>query len=156
MFFALASIGMLFIAMTSAYVVRRGLGTDWQAIRMPQVLWFNTAVLLASSLALEKARRAFATRWIGVTLLLGAVFLGGQVAAWRGLAAQGVFLGTNPHSSFFYLLTGLHGAHVLGGLAALAWVLTSPRPRRLEAAAIYWHFMFGLWMYLLVLLFGGF
>jgi cytochrome c oxidase subunit 3 len=153
MLFALAGIAMLFISLTSAYVVRQGLGTDWQRLRMPELLWVNTAVLLASSVTLEIARGNLSRRWLVLTLALGCVFLGGQLAAWRQLAAEGFFLGTNPHSSFFYTLTGLHGLHVAGGLVALGWAALRMRRRWVEVTALYWHFMDGLWLYLLVLLF---
>jgi cytochrome c oxidase subunit 3 len=155
--FALAGIAMLFIAMTSAYVVRHGLDPDWRAIRMPSILLINTAVLLASSVTMEKARHSPGlNRWLAATLLLGLAFLGGQLIAWQQLSAKGIYLSTNPHSSFFYLLTGIHGLHLLGGIVAFSYLLlTTPgrRTRAIDAAALYWHFMDGLWVYLLVLLF---
>ena len=120
---------MMFVALTSAYVVRYGLDPDWRSIRMPLVLPFNTAVLLASSLTLELARRALrspgastagALQWLYLTLALGMAFLAGQFVAWRQLSAGGVYLSTNPHASFFYLLTGLHALHLLGGISRWA------------------------------------
>ena len=94
-----------------------------------------------------------------VTLALGLLFVTGQVVAWRQLAAQGLFLATAPSSAFFYVLTALHGLHVLGGLGGLVYVLhrvrgtTGPLPlAALGAATLYWHFMGGLWLYLLVIL----
>lgn len=172
MLLALASISMLFVGLTSAYIVRRGLEGAWQANSLPALLYWNTVVLLASSAALEKARRQIRTgnrrafrKWLSRTVAAGLVFLAGQLAAWRQLAAAGVFLSTNPHASFFYLLTALHGAHLFGGLLALAYLrLTAGGavassvwgPARLwrwtDATALYWHFMDGLWLYLLVLL----
>lgn len=169
---ALASISMLFIGLTSAYVVRRGLEGSWQSARLPLLLYLNTAVLLASSLTLERARRQIQTghlrgfrRWLTRTLAAGAIFLAGQLAAWRELAVAGVYLNTNPHASFFYLLTALHGLHLFGGLLALAYLRVAAQgtiepsawgPARLwrwcDATALYWHFMDGLWIYLLVLL----
>lgn len=191
MFFALAAIGMLFVALTSAYVVRHGLDPAWKPIQMPAILWFNTAALIASSLTLEKARWALTSvrmpalpgggataalyGWFTLTLVLGLIFLCGQLVAWRRLSLDGVYLGTNPHGSFFYLLTGLHGLHLLGGIAAILWLdliiwrdhgfpiqrglnwLGKPEPpvlkRRIEATALYWHSMGALWIYLLLLLF---
>ncbi len=159
--FALAAITMLFIALTSAYVVRQGLDPEWRMIHRPAVLWVNTIVLLASSLTIEKARRATrsGTRWLVLTLVLGAAFVIGQLIAWRELSAEGVYLSTNPHSSFFYLLTGLHGLHLMGGIAALSYIVgrgsdEDLRARWIGATALYWHFMDGLWIYLFVLLFG--
>ena len=148
----------------SAYVVRRGLGGDWQAIRMPWIVLVNTLVLLASSLTLEKARRKLGTvagrAMLRATLLGGAVFVAGQFEAWRMLSARGLYLSTNPHSSFFYVLTGLHACHVLGGMTALGYLEFRARRREdllrverwLDGTALYWHFMGGLWVYLLVLL----
>src|SRR5205807_6534020 len=131
---ALASILMLFVALASAYIVRGvpalgGGQDDWLPIDMPSVLWLNTAVLLASSITIELARRALKKNeyerfksWISLTTLLGLAFLGGQLMAWRQLTAQGVFINSHPHSSFFYLLTSLHGLHLLAGVIALAYV----------------------------------
>jgi cytochrome c oxidase subunit 3 len=168
MAFALAGIAMLFVALTSAYEVRHGLDPDWRAIRMPAVLPVNTVLLLLSSVTLEFARRALkpavALRWLAATLALGAAFVAGQLVAWRELSDAGVYLGTNAHSSFFYLLTGLHGLHLLGGIAALSYVAFECRPGSHAAAAclrrvtgvtaLYWHFMDALWVYLFVLLFA--
>jgi cytochrome c oxidase subunit 3 len=171
---------MLFIALTSSYVVRQGLGMDWQRLPMPRVLLVNSAVLLISSITMELARLARrrgnqhgCSTWVFVTLVLGIAFLSGQVLAWQSLSSQGFFLSTNPHSSFFYVLTGLHGIHLAGGLLALIYVAAGslqqlrapaaagwpvrPSPDRcnrwLDGTAVYWHFMDALWIYLLVLLF---
>jgi cytochrome c oxidase subunit 3 len=118
---ALAGIVMFFMALTSSFLVRKGLGDDWVSFALPRVLWANTLVLLASSGAIQFARARLRSgdtegfrRWWAITTALGALFLAGQFAAWRQLAAQGVFLATNPSSSFFYLLTALHGLHLLG------------------------------------------
>jgi cytochrome c oxidase subunit III len=173
MWVALASILMLFVALTSAYIVRGvpalgGGQDDWLPIDMPSVLWLNTAVLLASSVTIELARRALKKNeyerfkgWISLTTVLGLAFLGGQLMAWRQLAAQGVFINSHPHSSFFYLLTSLHGLHLLGGVIALAYVTVAAfrmrigfkRRAAVQVTAIYWHFMDGLWIYLFGLLF---
>jgi len=169
----LASILMLFIALTSAYIVRGvpalgGGQADWVPIDMPRVLWLTTAVLLASSVSIELARRALKRdeygrfrSWISLTTLFGVAFLGGQLLAWRQLAAQGVFINSHPHSSFFYLLTSLHGLHLLGGVIALSYVTIAAfrmrigfkRRTAVDVTAIYWHFMDGLWIYLFGLLF---
>jgi cytochrome c oxidase subunit 3 len=168
----LASVAMLFLGLTSAYIVREQLGGDFAEIDMPPLLLLNTALLIGSSLALEKSRRALCAvagqvavsrlydTWLMTTLALGALFLLGQVVAWQQLSAQGIYLSTNPHSSFFYTMTGLHGLHLLGGVVALGYLAVRrgslpllPLKRRTEAVAIYWHFMDGLWVYLLLLLF---
>lgn len=173
MWVALASILMLFISLTSAYIVRGvpalGGGTDdWLPIDMPLVLWINTGILLASSVSIELARRALKVNdysrfktWISLTTLLGVAFLVGQLMAWRQLASQGVYINSHPHSSFFYLLTSLHGLHLLGGVVALTYVTVAALRMRIgfkrrtavNVTAIYWHFMDGLWIYLFGLLF---
>jgi cytochrome c oxidase subunit 3 len=162
----LAAIVMFFMALASSYIVRKGLGNDWQRTPMPMVVWFNTAILLASSVTIILARRkldrgdreAFRSWW-WVTTGLGLLFLSGQIIAWRQLAAAGMMLATNPSSSFFYLLTAAHGAHLGGGILALFYVTFRKWKRSritqataAELAAIYWHFMDGLWVFLLVLL----
>jgi cytochrome c oxidase subunit III len=162
----LGTISMLFIGFTSAYLIRRA-SYDWRPLAPPWILWWNTAALLGSSLTLEAARKRLREwdlrglfPWVAATGFLGILFLAGQVAAWRKLAAQGVFLASNPHSSFFYVLTGLHGVHLLGGLAWFAVVLIqvrrlalTPGEDGLRLFATYWHFLAGLWVYLLFLLF---
>jgi cytochrome c oxidase subunit III len=169
MWLAMASILMLFVALSSAYIVRQGFSQDWRAIAIPPLLWPNTFVLLGSSLTLELARRSLKRqlgnafkRWMTLTAVLGAAFLAGQIATWRALAAQGIYLNSNPHSSFFYLLTGAHGVHLLGGMIALCYVLFRAYQRGytrvkgravIDVAAMYWHFMDGLWIYLFFLLF---
>ena len=167
MWLALVAVTMLFVAFTSAYIVRSGLSDDWQPIAIPSVLWANTVLLILSSLTLERTRRVLQlglreafNRWLSVTAILGVTFLAGQLEAWRQLASQGIYLATNPSSSFFYLLTGAHGVHLLGGMLALLYVTVEawryrlgPAKRTvLEVTAIYWHFMDGLWIYILCLM----
>lgn len=170
MWLALAAIVMLFAAFSSALVVRKGLSNDWVATGLPRILWLNTLVLVASSLTLELSRKSLAVglgerfaRWWYVTVGLGLAFIGGQLLAWRELAARGVYLGTNPSSSFFYLLTAAHGVHLLGGIGALfyivfrapRYVLAPEKRTAVDLTAIYWHFMDGLWIYILLLLMIG-
>jgi cytochrome c oxidase subunit 3 len=162
------AITILFAAFTSTYLVRRNAG-DWPAVFLPPVLWLTTAVLLISSLTMEAARRAAGRgtkaplrRWLGVTTFLGLLFLGGQLVAWRQLAASGLFMATNPHSAFFYLLTGAHGVHLAGGIGALIFALVKApaaltRTEALDVTdpvATYWHFLDGLWLYLFLMLYG--
>jgi cytochrome c oxidase subunit III len=166
----LAAISMSFAAFTSALIVREGASTDWRHFALPSMLYLDALVLLASSVTLEKGRRrvaAFMTgsrpeapspaRWLYVTLFLGLVFVGGQYVAWMQLKAQGLYLATNPSSSFFYVLTAAHALHVLGGLGGLVRVIrklskSSLRRSTLNATSYYWHFMGVLWLYLLLLL----
>ncbi len=163
----LAAVTMLFVAFTTAYIGRQQ-EAGWTPLAIPGVLWVTTAVLLASSGTFEwgrarlvRADAAGLRQGLGWTAGLGAAFAVGQFVAWRQLAAQGIYLTSNPHSSFFYLLTGLHGLHLLGGLAALAVVLVRAYGNRytpreyagLSVCGLYWHFMDALWLYLFVLLF---
>jgi len=166
----LAAISMSFAALTSALVVRQGASLDWHHLVLPRVLYFNTLLLLASSFTLELARRRVAafmggprdaslnpSRWLYATSFLGLCFVAGQYAAWLQLRAEGLYLATNPNSSFFYVLTAIHALHVLGGLVGMAHVLRklgqgSLRRSTLDSFSYYWHFMGILWVYLLLLL----
>lgn len=166
----LAAISMTFAALTSALVVRQGASNDWRHLTLPSILYFNTALLLASSVTLEMGRRevakymgglrnqvAYPARWLYVTFALGILFVAGQYIAWMQLSARGLYLATNPSNSFFYVLTAAHGLHILGGLGGLLHVIRKLRSsvlRRstLDAASRYWHFMDVLWIYLLFLL----
>jgi len=169
MWLGLASIVMLFAGLSSAYIIRSGGASDWRAISIPGFLIPNSLILLVSSLTLEMFRRRLtvaltpkARFWIGLTTLLGAAFLAGQISIWKTLVAQGIYLSSNSHSSFFYLMTGAHAAHLAGGvisllvLAGMSWrQVYATRGLRIlaDVTAIYWHFMDGLWIYLFVLLF---
>jgi cytochrome c oxidase subunit 3 len=166
----LFAITMMFAAFTSALIVRKGSSLDWRHFTLPSTLYFNTLLLLASSVTLEISRRRIAAfmgglknqvenpaRWLYITLFLGLLFVAGQYVAWRQLSAQGLYLATNPSSSFFYVLTATHALHVLGGLGGLIYVIrklskSSLRRSTLDATARYWHFMDVLWLYLLLLL----
>jgi cytochrome c oxidase subunit 3 len=164
----LASVAMLFMALTSAYIFRASSGDDWVPLHLPPVLWVSTVIILASSATFEAARRALRrhdflsfSRWITSTTALGIVFLIGQLIAWRSLRAQGLYINSNPHGSFFYLLTSLHAIHLAAGLIALVGLTVAALRLRIsahkrnitEAVAIYWHFMDALWLYLFLLLF---
>lgn len=163
----MATVTMLFLGFTSALLLRRA-SPDWQPLRAPGLLYLSSAALAISSLALQGARRRLlgfdlrgCERWTWATGGLGALFVAAQLGAWRQLAAQGVFLSTNPSSSFFYVLSGLHAVHLLGGLGWFAVVLSrlrrmafAPGEDGLALFATYWHFLGGLWLYLLLLMFA--
>lgn len=170
----ICTITMSFMAFISALYVRQGASPDWVHIVLPRILYLNTLALLASSATLEMSRRALAVvagaeldsgavrrglSWLSGTLALGLFFVAGQYEAWRQLAAQGLYLATNANSSFYYVLTAMHGLHLLAGIGALLFVISrlavaGNRFRRstFEATAIYWHFMGVLWLYLLLVL----
>jgi cytochrome c oxidase subunit 3 len=162
----LAAVTMFFAGLSSALVVRRGIGVDWSGIPLPGILWVNTVVLAASSGALELARRALLSgdraavnRWWSAGTLLGLLFLAGQYRAWLDVAATGVTVSSSPGGSFFYLFTVAHAVHVLGGIAALLYIefqalrlqLGPGKRTAVEAARLYWHFLAGLWIYLMLL-----
>ena len=165
---ALGGMLMFFMALVSAYVVRKGFpNSDWRTLNAPHILWLNTLILLASSFTLERSRRHLGKgdeegfrHWWGITATLGVFFLAGQMIAWRQLADAGLYLATNPSSSFFYVFTAAHALHLLGGIGGLLAVLLR-HTRRLtlgtasEVAAMYWHFMDGLWAFLFLLLLLG-
>ncbi|WP_048648517.1 cytochrome c oxidase subunit 3 [Nitratireductor soli] len=165
----LAVIGSLFALFASAYFMRMEYA-DWQAPPLPAVLWFNTIVLVLASIALSCAVRAARENRMDITRLglataglSSIVFLIGQLAAWRTLSAAGHFMDVNAANGFFYLITGMHGLHILGGLVALArvsavaWRETycSARVRLgIDLCAMYWHFLLFVWLCLFILLAG--
>jgi cytochrome c oxidase subunit 3 len=158
----LTAVVMLFAGLSSAYIVLRGVPA-WQNIELPSLLWPNTAILLLSSVAIDLARRAIRRRdaqsmkrWLIVGVVLGVGFLLGQLAAWRQLVNAGVYLPSTLQSSFFYILSGLHGVHLLGGVIALVWIVVAAFKNRitvfnyepLKLCALYWHVMDAIWIYL--------
>jgi cytochrome c oxidase subunit III len=187
---AIIGIVMIFISLTSAYVVRKGLPSfddrantlinDWFAIPLPALLLVNSFVLLLSSVTMELARRQSARdlalvrvervaqpltkndsriSWLALTIVLGFSFLTGQLMVWRQLAANGFYVATTPSSSFLYLLTGMHGVHLLGGVIALLVAGAAALLRKsaatqyvmVDVTGFYWHFMALLWIYILCL-----
>jgi cytochrome c oxidase subunit III len=154
---------------------------DWFPVSLPRLLVINTAVLLISSFTMELARRQTARKaalaqfpsvpgvsvdadekvsWLALTAVLGLSFLTGQWMVWRELAATGFYVASSPSSSFVYLLTGMHGVHLFGGVVALLTAGAASllrRPADSQAIAVdvtgwYWHFMSFLWVYILCLL----
>ncbi|HVT95333.1 MAG TPA: cytochrome c oxidase subunit 3 [Bryobacteraceae bacterium] len=175
MWATLTSISTLFAVLAIAYLARSRNPKFWEPITLPRVLWASTAVLLISSVTCQAARRAMHhvqerayAIWLGLTAVLGLTFLTLQIDAWRQFAAKGAFLSENPHSSFFYLFTAVHGLHLLCGVLLILFLsirafLPAWRRRRIilrkeiaDVTAIYWHFMDGLWcgLFLLLLLRG--
>jgi cytochrome c oxidase subunit 3 len=166
---AIVSILMFFMALVSAYVVRKGSANDWATFHFPGIIWLNTAMLVASSLTLEWARRRLAKSDLSgfralwwISTVLGFVFLAGQIFVWRQLFDQGVFMASNPASSFFYVFTGAHALHILGGIGALLFVALRnfdlakvTRSTAAEITSYFWHFLDALWVFLAVLLYLG-
>lgn len=166
----IAAIVMMFAALTVAYIMLSE-GEGWRPVTIPRLLWLSTGLIVASSLTFESAirslrqgdDRAYGQRLI-LTLGLGLGFLVSQLLAWWQLVKQGLYVTSNNHSAFFYLLTGAHGLHLLGGILALSFLIWRMRLRREEERAelrrqaaarvvsVYWHFMDGLWIFLFLLL----
>ena len=156
----------LFALSISAYLMRRE-GADWRPLAQPMVLWFNTVMLICGSVFFQRARNSAKSEQIdGVRLGLLAgggftlVFLAGQLWAWQQLHAAGYYLTTNPANAFFYMLTALHGLHLLGGL--WVWAKTTAKVQRgaavhevhlsVELCTVYWHFLLVVWLVLFGLL----
>jgi cytochrome c oxidase subunit III len=170
--FMLVSIAMLFVTLGFAYFERSRTAVNWRHIRVPPLLWLSSALILASGWVLEFARSALQSRQrrrytscLGIAIGIGLAFLASQILALRELADQGIYLRHNPHSSLFYVVTGAHGLHLLGGIAALCFLLvqasTHPdllqvdfqRQRgRMAVSALYWHFLTVLWLGLFLFL----
>ncbi len=152
----------LFALFISAYLMRMELG-DWRPLPDPDLLWLNTGVLILSSIALQWALIAAKREQVDSmrnALLAGGffafVFIGGQLLAWQQLVDAGYYAHSNPANAFFYLITGLHALHLLGGV--VAWGMTTIKVLRgtevarvrlsVELCAVYWHFLLVLWMIL--------
>jgi cytochrome c oxidase subunit 3 len=165
---SIGSIIMMFAALTSAYVVRRAQG-NWYEFKLPDIFWINTLVILLSSATLHWSYKSFVTgreRWYKLMLLLtfalGVAFVVLQYQGWVSMDALGATFTINPSSSFVYVISGLHAAHVLGGMAALVAAMvfafalpfkpTARRRLRYELVNQYWHFVGILWVYLVVFL----
>lgn len=163
---ACASIVMLFAALTSAYIVRKAAG-NWLEFKLPMQFFYNTIVIVVSSISMQASyyffKKGNPTLYKGLlvfSFLLGLVFLVMQYQGWLAMVSIGVELTGNPSGSFIYVISGLHAAHLLGGIAAIivamvhAFVLkykvTNQRKLRFELTLTYWHFMGLLWIYLLL------
>ena len=163
---ACASIMMMFAALTSAYIVRQAAG-NWLEFPLPNLFFVSTGAILLSSVVLHLSYMAYkrgnAKLYRGfmmLTFILGIAFLVLQYQGWLAMVEIGVPLRTNPSGDFIYAISGIHAAHILGGLAALAIALihafglkykvTPARKLRFELTMIYWHFVDLLWVYLLV------
>lgn len=162
----IASVLMIFAALTSAYIVRQADG-NWMSFDLPASFWITSAIILASSVTMHwaywsaKKDNLEATKLaISLTSVLGLAFLIGQYIAWGDLVERNVYFVGNPSGSFVYVLSGLHGLHIVGGVIFLFIVLVatfrfkvhSRSLDQIEMCATYWHFLDGLWLYLFVFL----
>jgi cytochrome c oxidase subunit 3 len=172
--FFLAVVGVLFFLFIITFLSRSQYpdfqalaGPPWQPFTDPSRLWFNTALLACSSIAIQlgltSARREqlnYAVLGISVSVFFAIAFLLAQLDLWQHLQAMGFYVGNNPANSYFYLLTAIHGLHILGGLMVLANVVFrvwfddkgSTLSGPLQLCATYWHFLFGVWLVLFALL----
>ena len=164
----LAVVSSLFGLFISAYYMRMGHSHgDWSPVALPRVLWLNTVALILSSAGMQTARgavRRAQTHRVKIGLIVGGLFavafLAGQLLAWRELNASGYFLGS-PAAAFFYLLTAVHGLHLLGGLLVLVKTVIRLVPAGVEAIAVrssvelctvYWHYLLIVWLVLFAVL----
>lgn len=162
----LVTVFMIFAALSSAYIVRQADG-NWLSFDLPNLFFMTTMVIVVSSgtmhwayLSAKKDNLETAKLAIGITTVLGIGFLIGQYLAWGEMVKGNIYLVGNPSGSFVYVISGLHGLHIVGGLVFLLIVLVSlyqlkihsKNLLRIEMCATYWHFLGGLWLYLFVFL----
>ena len=161
----IGSIIMMFAGLTSAYIVKGNL-PGWTTVQMPVIFYYSTAVMLLSSLTIQLAHRAFKERrmrqyrsLISTTSALGVLFLALQIIGFRQLMASGFAMeGASGAAQFLYIIFGLHGLHVLGGIIVLLVMFLRAfsskqrnyNPVSIEIAGTYWHFVDFLWIYLFV------
>lgn len=166
MWLFIVSIIMLYAALTSAYIVKKGDG-EWLVFEIPEVFWVSTGILVLSSITMQWAYYAARRNNIsslklalGSTTGLGILFLFGQLMGWSSLVQQDVYFVGNPAGSFTYVLTGLHGLHLVSGIIFLIIVLFSAFKYKIHSRSLikiemcktYWHFLDVLWIYLFVFL----
>lgn len=163
------SIIMMFAAFTSAYIVRREEG-NWLEFDLPNILLINTFIIVLSSVSMQLAHNAAKHNSMGklklmllITLGLGTAFLVGQWYGWADLVQNNIYFGgtgSNPSGSFLYVLTGVHGFHLVTGLifvlivfmSSLKFKIHSKNMLRIQLCTVYWHFLGGLWLYLYIFL----
>ena len=161
----LAVVTSIFFLLVMAYIQRMEL-SDWNPLTEPRLLWVNTVFLVIGSIAMQTARQSAVAgkRSVTAPLLAGGLlvvaFLIGQWVAWQRLKAGGFYLSSNPANAFFYLLTGLHGLHLIGGL--FVWMRTMMRSLRgvdveeirlsVELCSVYWHYLLLVWLVVFALM----
>lgn len=172
MWFLLLIVFMTFGGLVAAYIVISTNGVqEWRVFTLPKQLWFSTLLIFASSLTYIKAQNLIfrnnqpqAKKWLTATTVLGATFISSQLLVWLDLVRQGVYVQSNPYAGFFYIMTAVHAAHVLGGIIALGTVVLRMWNRpvsefdlaksQMTARVVgwYWHFMGLIWATLFLLL----
>ena len=162
----IASVVMLFASLTSAYIVREAEG-NWVYFELPKLFYVTSVIVILSSITMQlsyisakKDNLGQVKLWVVLTVILGVSFLVGQVLAWRELVLNSIYFVGNPSGSFLYVLTGLHGFHLVSGVIFLLVVLNatfksnvhSKKLPMIEMCLTYWHFLGVLWLYLFVFL----
>jgi cytochrome c oxidase subunit 3 len=162
----IVSVCMIFASLTSAYIVRQAEG-NWQIFELPPLFWITSGIILLSSFTMHWAYMAakrdnleMVKVAMSITTLLGIAFLVGQVMGWGQLVESNVYFVGNPSGSFVYVLSGLHGLHIAGGVVILGITLVatyrfqvhSKNLNLIEMCATFWHFLDALWLYLFVFL----
>jgi cytochrome c oxidase subunit III len=156
----MGTITMLFIALISAYLVRRS-GSDWHALRLPSILWWNALLLIPSTWTMAAAKRSLKdrnesrlSRYLLISLALAGIFLAGQAYGWKIWIDRGIFLSSNPYCSFFYLFSSLHAIHVLGGIVWLGILLVASLSSQAKISASTVHCASDYWLFLAVIWLG--
>ncbi|MGH9723941.1 MAG: cytochrome c oxidase subunit 3 [Candidatus Acidiferrales bacterium] len=165
---ALAGIVLYFMALVSAFIVRRNIaGDEWLPLQIPVILWVTTPVLILSSFTIVRAGKRLKEGdedgfrlWWNLTAALGIFFFLGQVSSWAQLSQAGLNLASNPSRGFFYVFTASHAIFLLGGFLAVTsvafWLPRHlSRATAIEVLSMYWHFLDGLWVFLFLLLLLG-
>jgi cytochrome c oxidase subunit 3 len=175
MWLAMGSIAMYFIALTSALIVKKGEAIYWQDFRFPDVFWLSTVLVLFCSALMHLTVKSYSEArfkrfrvLLGSTLLMGLLFLGAQLLGWKVLTDGGMGFTSNVSGSFIYVISGVHGLHIVGGLLVMfiMWIkairsrkdpifelrniINPKRKHNLELLASYWHFVDLLWVYLFI------
>lgn len=172
MWFLLLVVTMTFGGLIGAYIVISTNGVlEWRPFDLPKQIWVSTVLIAASSLTyqisqtfLKKDNQARAKNWLLATTVFGAMFIASQILAWLALVREGVYMQSNPYAGFFYIMTAVHAAHVIGGICALGYILLrtwhktgsieemKKRKQISNTVGWYWHFMDALWVVLFLLL----
>ncbi len=166
MWMGIGSIIMMFAGLTSAYIVKRN-QANWISFEIPQLFWWSTICIVASSVTLYLASKAFKQRdmpkyktLVTITMVLGVLFVAMQVMGFYQLTAKGITLQSNVSASFMYVIVGLHAVHVIGGIIALVLLFLKAYNTKtksynnvtVDVISTYWHFVDILWIYLLIFL----
>lgn len=162
----IVTVVMIFAAFTSAHIVRQADG-DWLIYDLPSMLWYTSGIIILSSvfmqwayIAAKKDKLEQVKLALGITTILGILFLFGQLKAWEQMVNANVYFTGNPAGSFLYIFTGIHALHLISGVIYLIYMLISSLRNKvhsenmlnMEMSSTWWHFLGGLWIYLFIFL----